>query len=201
MWPAALCSGLVALSCGWAEVWRNPPTLKKRFCGLSDLPTHQLFVGDTRILQGSPAHPHRIVSHPHLAKLHNLCHWSSQPLQGVVTYVAWWSIWDCDQVFWSAESVLDHLIVYFWGSWLLDFQGSKVKLQPCILDPLIFSSSEVTLMPWSAPKRPPDILILSHVQYLCQTTVWWCSSSRMALCLSRKLTNIQAHPGKLSTHR
>ena len=26
MWPAALCSGLVALSCGWAEL-RNPPTL------------------------------------------------------------------------------------------------------------------------------------------------------------------------------
>ena len=30
MWPAALCSGLVALSCGWAEIWRNPPTLKKK---------------------------------------------------------------------------------------------------------------------------------------------------------------------------
>ena len=27
MWPAALCSGLAALSCGWAELWRNPPTL------------------------------------------------------------------------------------------------------------------------------------------------------------------------------
>ena len=30
MWHAALCSGLVALSCGWAELWRNPPTLKKK---------------------------------------------------------------------------------------------------------------------------------------------------------------------------
>ena len=28
MWSAALCSGLAALSCGWAELRRNP-TLKK----------------------------------------------------------------------------------------------------------------------------------------------------------------------------
>ena len=33
MWPAALCSGLAALSCGWVELRRNLPTLKKkRFC-------------------------------------------------------------------------------------------------------------------------------------------------------------------------
>ena len=30
MRPAALCSGLTALSCGWVELWRNPPTLKKK---------------------------------------------------------------------------------------------------------------------------------------------------------------------------
>ena len=30
MWPAALCSGLVALSYGWAELWRNLPTLKEK---------------------------------------------------------------------------------------------------------------------------------------------------------------------------
>ena len=30
MWPAAFCSGLAALSCGWAELWKNPPTLKKQ---------------------------------------------------------------------------------------------------------------------------------------------------------------------------
>ena len=30
MWPAALCSGLAALSCGWAELWTNLPTLKKK---------------------------------------------------------------------------------------------------------------------------------------------------------------------------
>ena len=30
----------------------------------ADLPTHLQFSGDTRILQGSLAPPHRIVSHP-----------------------------------------------------------------------------------------------------------------------------------------
>ena len=35
----------------------------------TDLPTHPLFSGDTRILQGSPAHPRRIASHPHPARL------------------------------------------------------------------------------------------------------------------------------------
>jgi len=34
---------------------------------VADLPTHPLFSGDNRILQGSPAHPRRIASHPHLA--------------------------------------------------------------------------------------------------------------------------------------
>ena len=28
MWCVALCSGLVALLCGWAELGRNPLTLK-----------------------------------------------------------------------------------------------------------------------------------------------------------------------------
>ena len=27
MWPAAVCSGLATVSCGWVELWRNPPTL------------------------------------------------------------------------------------------------------------------------------------------------------------------------------
>ena len=39
----------------------------------SDLPTHLLFLGDTRIFQRSPAHPCRIVSHPHLGRLYKWC--------------------------------------------------------------------------------------------------------------------------------
>ena len=39
----------------------------------ADLPTHPLFSGDTRILQGSPAHPHRIASHLDLARLYERC--------------------------------------------------------------------------------------------------------------------------------
>ena len=38
-------------------------------------------------------------------------------------------------------------------------------------------------------------------QHLGQTTVRWHPSSRMALCLSTTLTNIQAHSGKLCTHK
>ena len=36
----------------------------------TDLPSYPLFLGDTRILQGSPTHPTRIASHPHLARLY-----------------------------------------------------------------------------------------------------------------------------------
>ena len=39
----------------------------------SDLRTHPLFSGDTRIFQCLPAHPRRIASHPHLARLHERC--------------------------------------------------------------------------------------------------------------------------------
>ena len=39
-----------------------------------------------------------------------------------------------------------------------------------------------------------------QLTYLCHTTVWWYTTSRMALCLSSTLTNIQAHSGKLRTH-
>ena len=50
---------------------------------MSDLPTHPLFLGDTWILQGSPAHPGRIASHPGCKSTVlsvNLFSWSSQPL-------------------------------------------------------------------------------------------------------------------------
>ena len=55
--------------------------------------------------------------------------------QGVVTYMSALEAFAThDQVFWSAKSVLDHLIDPFWGSWSLDLQGSKVTLQSCVLD-------------------------------------------------------------------
>ena len=74
-------------SVGWSEsvwVWGGGVRGGNRlfngmFCGVcgsvdvSDLPTHPLFSGDTRILQGSPAHPRRIASHPHLARLYERC--------------------------------------------------------------------------------------------------------------------------------
>ena len=52
----------------------------------ADLPTHSLFLGDTQILQGSPAHPRRIASHriwlgyTSSALSFDLFRWSSQPL-------------------------------------------------------------------------------------------------------------------------
>ena len=48
------------------------------------------------------------------------------------------------------------------------------------------------LMMWSDQK-------ISFLQYICRTTVRWYPSSRMALCLSSTLTNIQAHSGKKSS--
>ena len=135
-----------------------------------------LFAGDTWILQGSPAHLHRIVRHPYLARLYECCtkRWSfpliqSATARGSHLYVTCWSVCNRDQGFWSTESVLDHFIV---PSWSLDFQRSKVKLQPRALDPLIFSSSEVTLMHWLAPQKASGHLypltcsvfsILAHV--------------------------------------
>ena len=42
---------------------------------------------------------------------------------------------------------------------------------------------------------------VSFLQHLCQTTVWWCPSTRIALCLSSILTNIQVHSSKLHKHK
>ena len=48
--------------------------------------------------------------------------------------VACRSVCEHDQVFCLEKSVLDRLIVPFWGFWSLDFQGSKVTLLPHVLD-------------------------------------------------------------------
>ena len=68
LWPWTRNLGVKQLQ--WGECW-----LWQWLEGLlsPDLPTHPLFSGDTRILQGSPAHPRRIASHPHLARLCERC--------------------------------------------------------------------------------------------------------------------------------
>ena len=55
--------------------------------------------------------------------------------------------------------------------------------------------SQVTYIPASTTRS------VSFLQYLCQTTVWWRLSSRMALCLSSTLTNIQVDFIKLYTNK
>ena len=44
--------------------------------------------------------------------------------------------------------------------------------------------SQVTHIPTRTSRK------ITFLQCLCQTTVWWCLSSRMPLCLSSTLTNI-----------
>ena len=69
-------------------------------------------------------------------------------------YVTCWSV--CDQD-WPVKSVLDWSLDL--SPWSLDFfDGSKVKLQPCVLDLLIFAV-ERSLIPWSAHKKSFDCLI------------------------------------------
>ena len=76
--------------------------------------------------------------------------------RGSHLYVACRSVCDHDQIFWLATSVLDRLIVPFWGSWSLDFQGSKVKLQPRVLDCWFLA---VQRSPWSLDRPPKRALI------------------------------------------
>ena len=76
----------------------------------------------------------------------------TQP-RGSHLYVACKSACNRDHVFWPAKSVLERLIISFWGSLLLDSQVSKVKLQPHILH---YWLSAVWRSPWSfnqSPKR------------------------------------------------
>ena len=50
------------------------------------------------------------------------------------------------------KSVLDRLIICFWSSWLLDFWRVKGQIAAAHSWSDDFSSSEVTLIPWSVPK-------------------------------------------------
>ena len=76
--------------------------------------------------------------------------------RGSHLYVACRSICDHNEVFGLAKSVLDCLIVPFWGSWSLNFQGSKVKLQLCTPD---CWSLAVQRSPWSHDRPPKRALI------------------------------------------
>ena len=67
---------------------------------------------------------------------------------------------------WTLDHSFPRLLITY-------FRGSVVKLQPRIVDPLIFSSFEVTLIPWSAPKRPLDIFIsLARCGWLFYAGEW-----------------------------
>ena len=52
-------------------------------------------------------------------------------LQGVVTYMSPVETFATTIKFFDRQKVC---LIAFWGSWSLDFQGSKVTLLPCILD-------------------------------------------------------------------
>ena len=72
--------------------------------------------------------------------------------------VACWSVCEREQDFWSAKSVLDHLIVSFWGFWLLDFQWVKGQTAVVCSWSADFCSSEATLMSW-LPLKGFDCLV------------------------------------------
>ena len=83
--------------------------------------------------------------------------------RGSHLYVSCWSVCDRDQNVWSGKSALDRLIVPFWGSWSLDFSGSKVKLQPRVLDPLILATWRP---PWSLDRPRKGLWSLDSILIL-----------------------------------
>ena len=96
--------------------------------------------------------------------------------QGVVTCRLW--------KFFDRRKVC--LITWSFPSEALDFKGSKVKLQSHVLWSVDFSSSEVTLIPWSAPRKGFDCLIqfrsrsqmLPHELWYVEDYISSCSSVR-----------------------
>ena len=78
---------------------------------------------------------------------------------------AFWSVYERDQDFWLAKSVLDHLIILSKGldGWF--FYGSKVRLQPHIF--LIFA---VWRWPWSLDCLWKGLWLLNSVLILVTNT-------------------------------
>ena len=82
--------------------------------------------------------------------------------RGSHLYVACWSVCDRDQDYWSAKSVIDCVIL--------------LKLQPHVLDPLIFTAQ---ILPWSLDRLSKRALIgwfnfdPSHKHFNTGTTPWW----------------------------
>ena len=64
--------------------------------------------------------------------------------QGIVTYMSQVEAFATGIKMFDRQKVC--LIVPFWSFWSLDFQWVKVKLLPCVLNPLIFA---VWRSPWS----------------------------------------------------
>ena len=89
----------------------------------------------------------------------------------------------CDQVF-DRQSVLNHFIVTFWGSWALDFQRVKGQIATVCSWSIDFSSSEVT---WISPQKGFDRLIQfwSRLQMLLHETYKWLPLVRLRSQLHR----------------
>ena len=69
------------------------------------------------------------------------------------------SVCNRDQGFWSTLIAWSFPSDKFWGSWVLDFQRVKGQIASVCSWSIDFSSLEVTLIPWLAPKRSFDHLI------------------------------------------
>ena len=100
--------------------------------------------------------------------------------RGSHIYVACWSVCNCNQVFWLAKSVLDHLIVPFWSSWSVDCSLLKLFIAWLFpsegLDLLIipfWSSWSLDrsllklLIAWSFPSEALGRLIFSSIRSNC----------------------------------
>ena len=75
------------------------------------------------------------------------------------SHAAYSSICHCDQGFFDSQKLVNHLIVPFWGSWVLDWQNVKGQIAAVCSWSIDFSSSEITLSLWSPPKMGFDCLI------------------------------------------